>query len=85
MQTYFKQKKNIKIKDKLCINKAKIFYELFAYNNKLFKKKLLPFGWHWLYFLENTPLYELGDDGHPPKTIKIKIPKSKAETIKSYS
>ena len=65
MQNYFKHKKKIKIKDKLCINKAKIFYELFAYNNKLFKNKLLPFGWHWLYFLDNTPLYELGEDGHP--------------------
>ena len=27
--------------------------------------KPLPHGWHWLYFLEDKPPPELGDDGHP--------------------
>ena len=65
---YLKNKKIMK--DMLSIDKAHMFCNLFKNNidsNSFFKKKLLPFGWHWLYFTENLSLESIGVDGHPKR------------------
>ena len=35
----------------------------------IFKKKILPHGWHWLYFSENYSINQIGVDGHPKRGI----------------
>ena len=32
--------------------------------SSLLKKKVLPHGWHWLYFSDNPTINEIGPDGH---------------------
>ena len=58
------------IKDSININKAKMFSSMFIKNftkiNYL-KKKILPYGWHWLYFSEYFPIQESDEDGHPKR------------------
>ena len=62
---YLKEKK-ISI-DNFCIEKAEMFEGLFEGNSSktnLLKKKILPYGWHWLYFTEIFPFDKMGPDGH---------------------
>ena len=62
---YFKQKKkNIDI---FCNKKAEMYKNLFnnsSSKSSLLKKKVLPHGWHWLYFSDNPTINEIGSDGH---------------------
>ena len=60
-------KKKIIIKDIFCTKKAEMYENLFyTYNSKSkhIKKKILPYGWHWLYFSDNSPANKIGSDGH---------------------
>ena len=34
------------------------------FNTAINKKKILPFGWHWLYFNEIFTFDKMGPDGH---------------------
>ena len=66
--TYLKQKKkNIDI---FCNKKAEMYENIFnnsSSKSSLLKKKVLPYGWHWLYFSDNPNISEIGPDGHIKK------------------
>tara|TARA_B100001989_G_scaffold97468_1_gene68041 strand:- start:3766 stop:4659 length:894 start_codon:yes stop_codon:yes gene_type:complete len=60
-------KKKIIIKDIFNIKEAEMYKNLFdTYISKSrpIKNKILPYGWHWLYFSDNFPVNEIGSDGH---------------------
>lgn len=67
---YLKEKKTIK--DIINVNKAEMYENLFKDDNSktnFLRKKVLPYGWHWLYFSENYSINQIGADGHPKRGI----------------
>ena len=67
---YLKEKKTIK--DIINVNKAEMYEKLFkddSSKTNFLRKKILPYGWHWLYFSENYSINQIGVDGHPKRGI----------------
>ena len=64
--TVFKNylKKKIYFQDNIYREKSLLFNNLYRKEREKISNKILPFGWHWLYFNENVNSANLSIDGH---------------------